>query len=65
MRTRSGSKPDTSALERFMRRRSLSRKAAGQALGVSERMIYWYLNGKHAIPQSIHLLIRALEAQAK
>lgn len=50
-------------LERFMRRRSLSRKQAGKALGVSERMIYWYLNGKHAIPQSICLLIKALERE--
>ena len=47
-------------LERFMQRWNLSRGQAGDALGVSERMIYWYLNGKHAMPKTIGLLIKAL-----
>ena len=47
-------------LERFMRRWNLSRRQAGEALGASERMIYWYLNGKHAVPKTLALLMKAL-----
>lgn len=54
---------DTGAagLEKFMRRWNLGPDEAGNALGVTRRMIYWYLNGRHAIPRSIGLLIQALE----
>lgn len=48
-------------LERFMRRWNLTRNQAGKELGVSQRMIYWYLNGKHAIPQTIGTLVKALD----
>lgn len=48
-------------LERFMRRWNLTRNQAGKELGVSQRMIYWYLNGKHAIPQTISTLVKALD----
>ena len=47
-------------LEKFMQRWRLTRGEVGEALGVSERMIYWYLNGKHVMPKTVGLLMKAL-----
>jgi predicted transcriptional regulator len=55
------SKTSAANLERFLRRWNLSRERAGELLGVSERMVYWYLNGKHTVPKTVSLLMKALE----
>ena len=53
--------PSVAGLERFMQRWDLSRRKAAEELGVSERMVYWYLSGTHQVPKSIILLIKALD----
>ena len=51
-------------LETFVDRHNLRREAA-QALGISDRMLYWYLNGKYEVPATVLLLIEALEENQK
>ena len=52
----------TIRLERFVKRWNfLSRRHAAQALGISERMLYWYLHGKYKVPRTVELLMTALE----
>lgn len=57
------SKFSAARLEKFMQRKGYNAKRAGEALGVSERMIYKYLVGEHQIPQTIYLLIKALDTE--
>lgn len=47
-------------LEKFMRRWNLDTLQAAETLGVSQRMIYWYRNGKHSVPKSVSLLMQSL-----
>jgi hypothetical protein len=48
-------------MERFMKRWDLNAPQAGELLGVSERMIYWYLAGRHAVPKTVSLLMKMLD----
>jgi transcriptional regulator with XRE-family HTH domain len=48
-----------------MHRWSLTRKETARHLGVGERMIYWYLSGKHVVPKTVSLLMQALEENWK
>lgn len=59
------SKFSAARLEKFMQRRGYTRRQAAQALGITERMLYKYLRKEHQVPQTLYLLVKALEAEAK
>ena len=48
-------------LESFIHRHGLTRRSAARSLGISERAIYFYLNGDTHIPQTLALLTKALD----
>jgi hypothetical protein len=52
---------NAAGLEKFLARWQLTARQAGDQLGVSERMIFYYLNGKYEIPKWFSLLITLLD----
>ena len=49
------------ALERFIERWNLTRQQAADSLGISPRMVYFYINGTYKMSMTLGLLIKALD----
>jgi transcriptional regulator with XRE-family HTH domain len=51
-------------LELWRKRHGLSKELAGEKLGVTGRTIYYYLQGRSPIPETVKLLAEAIDDKA-
>jgi predicted transcriptional regulator len=52
-------------LQKAIDRAGHSQSSAARALGISRRMLMYYLSGKHEIPRLVELAVKSLPAPNK